>query len=626
MLLTLMVILIVSIGMASFLKSSDGYLGVSETNVLHKQLAMRAMEHLERTQEFVRSEVQIAFRCHATGLNLPQNCNDPRFPTRVNNTDINPDLETTWRNTWIEERIVSAEFVHRLHQQIQTENSEVEIECLPIPSAANCTWNRRNFPKIFKLKVRAKDPHKGIVAQYTGNLEVAPDSIRNISYMVTDETGPTAADPATITFADTVFRGRAGVLFRDPTNPNNRIRFAHRQNLEFQDVFFTNINASQFDYVFQNANPNPAPRPHFAKGIATNVSSFSNELRQSFMNLKDGAGVIKPDPSVNRSNHLFKQSRFIMGNPRDNKDPNYVRLEYIGYVHDSAACVRALSNANPGTPLLNIQITCQAVPNINQAFVRPLRPETVFEGRIPPGAVFYAPSSLGNHRGFYGETTAEGGLIVESHDPVNAVAEIGRSNFTVISSGDVKLRSPIMKAQGVSNVEGNIAFVSLGEGSSASLESKGIVIDASSRTLIKDDDGKLMAFDEIIQSDHRIDSREKSFQVDASLVALAPGSSAPQFGSGTSRIVNQEGRRLGTFVTNGGLIGARFDPSRNIDATTGATTSGFESVELNFNLGALSSPPPGFSQSSSSLISSVITSLSLSVESAEDAIAALDHE
>ena len=610
----MILIALISIGLAAVLKNTEAFRQISASESVRKQLTLDALSLIQRAQEELRRDVQIAFTCHS---NLGQ-CPDPeRFPP----DSIDPNRPETWDNTWVNQPIIFAE------DRIQTENGSVSVLCQQANPLAPefCQWRRTAFPKIFRIRATTNDPGKGIIVQYTATVEISPNSIRDIAYMITQET----ADA--VTFADGTYTGRVGVRFQGPL-AERRINFSHADSLNFEQVFSTNLRADQLNFTFAG-RPNLVPRPQFRKGVATDrTGNEASGFHSSFLNLANGPNVIRPDtgrPEVRPPGTVLEQVMITY------QDDCSVRMEYRPFVRDFEACRAATRDGFPDPAeglLVLVPLFCGDFEGPNtglfgNTFIQRFEPNSpnrvFFEGQIPEGSVFHAPTSersITPHH-FFGGPTTVAATFVENSNAGRGAADIcgaqGRPapNYTIIGETDIHLRTSLIKGQGASEVAGNIALVSLNG-------RQGIVIDRTTESLLPN--GK--TFGDIIRDGEPIRSTEIAFRTDAALVALVAasqpgGPSAPFF---ANDLVNNNGnRRLGTFEANAGLIGGRFSPSRQVDADNGQVVSGFDRVNLNFNRGALTSPPPGFNETMTAEIGSAITSLSLSVENAEEAIAAM---
>lgn len=587
----LVLIAIISIGIAVTIKNTDVFRSITAAEVAKKQLSTRAVGVINDVRHYLQRAIDLAVRCHSEGPPPHSVCDTElaglgfRFPTQ--GPPPNPSSQpASWAGTWVENLIVNPADPSKgpIQDRLTDANTRITIDCPGAPSDS-CRWKRTSFPKVFKVVITAKDPSKGIVVQYAATIEVAPDDLRNMAYLVTSETANE------VTFSGADFLGRVGVIFSGNL-ANRRIRFNAASPINFERVFFTNLPLEQFDYIHGS--------PTFRQGVATNVSGFANELHTTFTNLKSAPGVIAPNRDPNA---LIENVRFTLGS---NGNPCDVRFTYQPEVFSLPLCIAGEATNNgepeptPGSPeYQSYQMACEALsPNelVLRSYHEPGALQEVHNGPAPDQGVFYADS------------LRTPGVIVDTHDPLSGVGSICNPNFTLIADQNILLRTSAQKAVGASSTQGNIAFVSLNG-------TQGVIVDQNTRSLLSN--GK--TFGEIIDQNYSVPSTAITYRMDASLVALGNGASAPYF---SDQITHRPGHTLGVFESHGGLIGAKYDPSRLIDGG-GNVTSGFNRVDMNFNDGALTSAPPGFAESQTSMIGATITSISYSIDSIEDALAAI---
>lgn len=573
--IVLLLILLISLGAVAALKYSTHFTENSTHSILKGQLRLRALSLIDQARLQLQRKIQTAFVCQTDR----PNCTDlTNFPMPI--------------ESWVTNPVIPHPQQGDIQDQLRSETQFVTIECRPLSgSMGTCTWDRSSFPKQFRVTAQAHDKVKSVIVRYIATIEIAPASLRNMAYLVTSETD------SSVNFGAGEFFGKVGILFAGENLGSKRINFKSG-DIRFRDSFFTNLPMGQITY------PSGPSAPEFDKGITTGTSNFADLLRNTFQTMSTNANVIRPDRSSLPPNTVFEQTVMTIGN---SSDPCHIKLEHRAYEFDQPACEAFYSTG--------ASYYCQ-LPIYRNRFLRSPLTTPYFQGALGDGKVVYAPSSAQDlfirtlNGQPYSGPDLDGGLVVESGLSTPNQAQICASNYSVIASNDIKLRSSLIRDSNITNDRGNVAFISLNG-------TKGIIIDSQSKYLGSADASS--TFESLGTTN--LPPNQTSFKVEASLVALAPNSSALYF---DPELISPNGtnRHLGTFETHGGVIGAKYRPSKILDST-GAVQSGFDRTNLMFNMGALKSPPPGFAESQTSLIGSAITSLSLDADSAAEAIASL---
>ncbi len=576
LMLVLMILFSVSVGAALFVTRSNSIWYQKTAASGKKMLSLQSQSILESIKERLRNRIGFAFSCGLNTAGTGAAClaqgfevgnSGGKFGTPINAQELVANL---------------GDYDNQIEATCIDDQGEdfCRYDLLNEPQPPNTRL--RNYPKRFRILVRSKDPITKAQTVVRAMVEVSPESLRDVAYLVTNESNFNN----TVNFGNGHFGGRVGIMFSQDAISNAqfppRINFGNTADLTFERTFFTNVSEDQFTYSFQNA-----PAPDFQAGVLSGASGVSDLLTNHFSEIVNSnqAGLFKTTPFSGA--YLNYESISIEVGLPPNGTECHARMTYQPMLDDVDGCLAM----DPDFDLVFCEWFAQFIPPV------PGPEQIAFDGPVQNGSVFYA------------DAVYHPPLYVKPLDPSRNEVDLCQESFSIISKGDVFLNASIKKRNGVAPTQGNVAIVS-------EQGVTGVFIPHNAKSLIPN--STLM---DLATSGTPVPSDQVTFQVDATLLAISNQGSAPYLSS--ELLYGQDRQSIGKLKTTGGLIGAKWTPTRLIDQNTGQARSGFATVEMAFSEGMIAAPPPGLESAQTSTMGAAITSLDVDTRTIEDAIADL---
>lgn len=561
------------------------------------------------------------------------------------------------------------------------DGEEVQIQCIGQgsfrstssgASLAACTDSNSVYPKIFSISLTVRNADKSVVASLHQNAELSPTAFNDFAYLVTGSTSNQ------ITFVGGTYEGMVGAFF-DTVSPAKSIGFINPPGspLNFNGILVSNISPDQYvrgmdlglgqgrtaiDEVNLNKGALTLDRPQ----VDMDLNSFRTNPKYHVIDSPSASTTAMPNTVTVQLGGLNSDSCKIQ--IIEELPPECVPVpqetlqtlcpEYIGAQENMTNCLRELAASDGRLFRFNGSIIevyeAKGWMPADPEYVAVKCPDTDIGESGQNGHA--AEICLENYRDSTGSTAGfdEDGQIVGCGTenqivkyPNSYPAAVSDDTVFVIRGQAVKFQ-PINDSGNAMTVCNNVTFV-IEESSSVTLSSSILRTHsgggsdfnspnfappgntANMAILAKQGDISFAANSRSLLNGQTLEqlkladtpSTQKSMVVESSLLALTgaplgiPDSLRDPLLTGT----------MGELEVNGMMMGKEQAITRTIQIFgQGIRVSGFASVNLIYNKGNLSNPPPILGEASSELpLQLTTTSLQLDFANIAEAMALMNR-